>query len=289
MEYSETRIYKLAKESQRLARKVVKPYSSRFSKKTFTQDQHIAILCIKTKVTKKFYETEEVLSMMPPVQGALGLTQVPDYTTMCKALKRLRSRILVVLLYLSACLLPCSGETGIDGTCFDRRHSSKHYIKRCKIRIGSMKVTFIVDTKHMTILGVHITVTRKHDTQIIIPLVNKTAMKFLIKVLTGDKGYDDQKIRKELRSMGIRPLIRHREFKPVNKAQNARMKKKDYHQRSKTETVNSMVKRKYSDTLYTKTFWNQVKEVLFMAVVHNIERKIMVIYWRISIEPTNLK
>jgi hypothetical protein len=55
-----------------------------------------------------------------------------------------------------------------------------------------------------------------------------------------------------------------------------------------SETVNSMVKRKYDDTLHSKGYWSQCKEILLMAVVHNIERKISVfgfIYWRISTEP----
>jgi len=285
MEYSETRIYKLSLEAQRLAKKVVPKYSSKFSKKTYTQDQHIAVLCIKAKVTKKFYETEEALSNMPMVCEAIGLKQVSDYTTMRKAMGRLKTKVLIVLLYLSACLLPCTGNTSIDATGFDRRHNSKHYVKRCKILIKSMKVTFLIDTKQLTILGLHITSTRKHDTQIVMPLVNRAVESFLIKVLTADKGYDDKKIRDNLRLMGIRPLIRHREFKPIDIAHNARMKNKDYNQRVKNETVNSMIKRKYSDTLCTKTFWKQVKEVLFMAVVHNIERKLSVIYLRISIEP----
>jgi len=140
MEYSETRIYKLSLEAQRLAKKVVPKYSSKFSKKTYTQDQHIAILCIKAKATKKFYETEEALSNMPMVCEALGLSQVPDYTTMCKVMKRLKTKVLIVLLYLSACLLPCTGNTSADATGFDRRHNSKHYVKRCKILIKSMKV-----------------------------------------------------------------------------------------------------------------------------------------------------
>jgi IS5 family transposase len=209
MKYSETRIYKLSKESQRLAKKVVPAYSSKFSKKTYTQDQHIAVLCIKTKITKKFYETEDVLINMPMVQEVLGLNKVPDYTTMCKALKRLRSKVLIVLLYLSACLLPCSGKSSTDSTGFDRRHSSKHYVKRCKIKLKSMKVTFLIDTIYLTVIGVYITVTRKHDTQIIMPLVGKTVKKFLIEILTGDKGYDDKKVRDKLRCMGIRPLIKH--------------------------------------------------------------------------------
>lgn len=285
MKYSETRIYKLARETQKLAQEVVPPYSSKFSKKTYTQDQHLAILCIKTKAGRKYRDTEELLVNMPRVQEALGLDQVPDYSTMCRAMKRLRSKVLIVLLYLTACLLPPSGKAAIDSTGFDKRHSSRHYVQRCNMKLGSMKTTFIVDTDTLAILAVHATVTRKHDTKIILPMTRKARKKFEIKVLPGDKGFDDRGVREELREMGIRPLIKHREFRPIDKAHNARMNSGDYHQRSMTETVNSMLKRKYDDTLYTKGYWNQYKEILLMAVVHNIERKmdeICVICWRIA-------
>ena len=290
MKYSETRIYKLAKESQRLAKGVVPAYSNKFSKKTFTQDQHISVLCVKTKARQKLREMEELLVNMPRVREALGLPKAPDHTTMCKALKRLRSKVLAVLLYLSASVLPSEGKASIDSTGFDKRHSSKHYVKRCKMTLGSMKTTFMVDTDTLMILGVHMTVTRKHDTQIILPLFHDVSKRFVIKVLPADKGYDDRKVRNELRRFGVRPLIRHREYGSLDKAHNARMKREDYGQRSMSETVNSVLKRKYDDTLHTKSYWNQCKEILLMAVVHNIEREMSVltfIYWRISTEPNS--
>lgn len=274
MKYSETSIYKLACEARKLARKAVPAYSSKFSKHTYTQDQHIAVLCIQKKTRQKLRGTEELVADMPEVRKALGLEQSPDFTTMCRAMKRLKVKVLTVLLHLSACTLPVSGRASIDATGFDRRHSSKHYVKRCKMTLGSMKTTFIVDTGSLCILDIHATVTRKHDTKIILPLAEKACGKFRLKELPADKGYDDKDVRMALRPMGIRPLIKHREYKPRDKAHNARMKKEDYHRRSLSETVNSMMKRKYDDTLHAKGFWNQYREILLMAVVHNTERKI---------------
>ena len=274
MKYSDTSLYKIACEAQKLAQRVVPAYSSKFSKKTYTQDQHIAVLCIKSRVSRRLRDTEELLLNMPMVCETIGLTQVPDFTTMCRAMKRLRNKVLIVLLYLSACVLPVSGKASIDSTGFDNRHSSRHYVKRCKMKLGSMKTTFIVDTDTLAILAVHATVTRKHDSKIIMPLVRKVLKSFRIKVLPADKGYDDKIVREGLRRLGIRPLIKHREFKPIDKANNKRMKDKDYHQRSMSESVNSMVKRKHDDTLHTKSYWNQCKEIMLMAVVHNIERKL---------------
>jgi len=285
MKYSDTRVYKIACEAQRLARKAVPAYSSKFSKKTYTQDQHVAILCVKARISRRLRDTEELLLNMPQVCEAIGLKQVPDFTTMCRAMKRLRNKVLIVLLYLTASVLPASGKASIDSTGFDNRHSSKHYVKRCRMKLGSMKTTFIVDTDTLSILPVHATVTRKHDSKIILPLVKKAGKTFRIAVLPADRGYDDKAVRDELRRMGTRPLIKHREFKPIDKAHNKRIKSKDYHQRSMSETVNSMLKRKYDDTLYTRSYWKQCKEIMLMAVVHNIERnisKISFIYWRMS-------
>jgi hypothetical protein len=56
-------------------------------------------------------------------------------------------------------------------------------------------------------------------------------------VLVADKGYDDRKHRQRLRTAGKRPLIKHREFAPYDKAANARMDEALYHRRSLVETV----------------------------------------------------
>lgn len=272
MEYSETRIYKLACELDKLARNAVPEYSSKFSKKTFTQNQHVAILCIKVKLRQKLRETEEMLLNMPAICEAIGLRSVPDFSTMCKAMQRLKLKVFIVLLYLTACLVPCSGKAAADATSMDKRHSSKHYVKRCKMKLGAMKITLIIDTERLMILDVHVTVTRKSDMKIIMPLTEKALLQFVIKTLCADKGYDDKVIRDWLRSNGIRPLIPHREFNDKYKHYNEMMNQNDKHRRSLCETENSVIKRKYDDTLYTKSFWKQYKEVLAMCCVANIER-----------------
>jgi IS5 family transposase len=148
-----------------------------------------------------------------------------------------------------------------------------------------MKTTFLVDTETLTILDVHATVTRKHYTKILPPLLRRAMKRFLVEVLCADKGYDDQKIRDWLRSEGVMPLIKHWEFKPVDKAHNARMKKQDLCQRAMSETANSTIKRKYADTLTAKNYQNQKKEILLIATINNIGRRIETIcltYIRIS-------
>ena len=287
MEYNESNLYKFVSHTYQMSKKVVKPYCSRFSKKTYTQNQHLAILLLKAKTNTKFHELEELLVISPILQEALELKQVPDHTTMCRALQRLKPLVFQLLLVLSGGLKPASGKLAVDSTGFDRRHASKHYVKRAKMTLQSMKTTYAVDTDTLAILGVHTTVTRKHDSQIILPLVQKVKQNYPVKVCCADRGYDSKHVRDELRKAGVRPLIKHREFKPIHKAHNTRMKKEDYNQRVKGETVNSCTKRKTGDTLTTQTYWRQHKESLIKAITHNIDiyiNKTILAYARIAIK-----
>jgi len=82
--------------------------------------------------------------------------------------------------------------------------------KRAELTIQQLKVTLLVDAKVNAILDLHVTTTRKHDSQIAPSLIKRNPDD--IDVLLGDKGYDDQKIRRLARQHEVRPLIKHREF-----------------------------------------------------------------------------
>ena len=59
--------------------------------------------------------------------------------------------------------------------------------------IQQLKVTLLVDTEVNATLDLHVTTTRKHDSQIAPSLIRRNLEN--IDILLGDKGYDDQKIR----------------------------------------------------------------------------------------------
>jgi IS5 family transposase len=94
--------------------------------------------------------------------------------------------------------------------------------------------------------------------------------------LTGDKGYDDQKLRQLARDHGIRPLIKHREFTSLHKAWNARLDGDLYHQRNVNETVNAAIKQKFGAVVRSRRWWKQFRELLIKCVVHNVERGLAV-------------
>jgi IS5 family transposase len=180
---------------------------------------------------------------MPRIRSAIGLEEIPSPSTLCKAFNRLDMAVWRVLLNLSVRLLPTNGAVGIDASGFDRSHASKHYTKRTKLTIQQLKVTLLVDTKANAILDLHVTTTRKHDSQIAPSLIKRNTNE--VTILLGDKGYDDQKVRALAREDGVRPVIKYREFSSLHKTWNARLDADLYGQRIQNETVNSSLKPKY--------------------------------------------
>jgi len=209
---------------------------------------------------------------MPRIRSAINLDELPSPSTLCKAFNRLDMAVWRVLLNLSVTLLPTNGIVGVDASGFDRSHASKHYTKRTKLTIQQLKVTLLVDTKANAIIDLHVTTTRKHDSQIAPSLIKRNTGK--VEILLGDKGYDDQKIRALAREDGIRPLIKHREFSPLHKAWNARLDANLYGQSSQNETVNSRLKRKYGAFVRSRQWWKQFREFVVGCLIHNIDKSL---------------
>lgn len=89
-------------------------------------------------------------------------------------------------------------------------------MKRTELTIQQLKETLLVGTKVNTILDLHVTTTRKHDSKIAPSLIKRTPKG--IDILLRDKGYGDQKIRRFACEYEVHSLIKHREFSPLHKA-----------------------------------------------------------------------
>ncbi len=50
-------------------------------------------------------------------------------------------------------------EASIDASGYDRHYCSKHYVKRCKMTFGSLKVTKIIDVRRLSVYRIHCTTT----------------------------------------------------------------------------------------------------------------------------------
>ena len=267
-----SRLLQFVEQAFHLARRAVARFSSKFSKRRCTLHQHIVLLCLKVRKNTTYRTLLDELIEMPRIRRAIQIEELLSPSTLCKAFDRLDMAVWRVMLNLSVTLLPTNGVVGIDASGFDRSHASKHYTQRTKLTIQQLKVTLLVDTKTNAILDLHVTTTRKHDSQIAPSLINRNTSE--VSILLGDKGYDDQKIRALAREENIRPLIKHRGFSSLHKAWNARLDADLYGQRSQNETVNSRLKRKYGAFVRSRHWWKQFRELVVGCLTHNIDKSL---------------
>ena len=265
-----SRLLRFVEQAYHLARRAVARYSSKFSKRRYTLHQHIVLLCLKVRKNTTYRTLLDELIEMPRIRNAINLDELPSPSTLCKAFNRLDMAVWRVLLNLSVRLLPTNGVVGIDASGFDRSHASKHYTNRTRLTVQQLKVTLLVDTRVNAIIDLHVTTTRKHDSQIAPSLIKRNTGD--VDVLLGDKGYDDQKVRALARESDVRPLIKHREFSSLHKAWNARLDADLYSQRSQSETVNSRLKRKYGAFVRSRLWWKQFRELAVGCLTHNIDK-----------------
>jgi hypothetical protein len=79
----------VAKEALRLASEALPAYSSKYSRKDFTQHQLFAVLALKTFLKTDYRGVAQHLADFAELRQDLGLSKVPDHSTLCYAAKRL--------------------------------------------------------------------------------------------------------------------------------------------------------------------------------------------------------
>ena len=79
----------VAREALRLAQEALPAYSSKFSRKDFTQHQLFALLALKTFGKTDYRGVVQLLQDFAELRQDLGLDKVPHYSTLCKAAGRL--------------------------------------------------------------------------------------------------------------------------------------------------------------------------------------------------------
>jgi IS5 family transposase len=232
----------------------------------------VSLHCLRIYLEKSYREALDLLSEMPQILAEIGLEEgdLPDHSTLVKAFDRFEMKVWRVLLRLSAQLHDTADHAAMDATFFDRETASKHYCRRTNYRVQTLKTTALVDTKTQAVLDVHCTTEKRHDTQIGWQLALRNAGE--IASLAADKGYDWQQLREKLRADDVRPLIKHREFRPIDCAHNARIDGSLYGQRALSETVFSTIKRTLGHAVRARAWYREFREIVLMCAVYNIKR-----------------
>src|SRR5688500_12282723 len=118
-----------------IGKRVMLLYRSKYSKHTLTQPQLLAILCLMRYEDWTFREAEVRLSEHQELRQALGLRQVPDYSTLYRFMRRLDAALLHQVLAETVRRYPLEDAdpgriVAVDGTGLTPGAVSTFFVKR---------------------------------------------------------------------------------------------------------------------------------------------------------------
>ena len=250
-------------------------FNSRFSNRIYDNHQKMIILIFRQKMRMTYRGIVRFFRFSSLARALLNLRSIPDHSTLVKFHKRINATILDGLL--------CKKEvitSAIDSSGFETTHMSYHYANvwnrqdKRKYR-RYLKVSIAIDTDSQYILSQKIRIGPRNDNIDFESVMKNIKCKFVV----ADKGYDSKSNRYfVLRKMKSYPHIPYRK---ISGRDYERLgvplifDEKIYHQRSKVETVFSVIKRKYGCFVLSKSFETQKKEILMRIIAYNIDRKII--------------
>ena len=279
------------------AKNALPEYASRYSPKKFTQHQLFACLVLKIFWKTDYRGIVAMLADLPELRNVIGLTQVPHFTTLQKAEKRLLRSSAGGALLRSTIRLAIKTKimkrkvklAAIDSTGFESHHISSYFVKRrqrgCKELYQTTKYTrypkasIICDSQSHIILAVKPGRGPSPDISDFKSTVGQAHSYVSIETILADAGYDSEANHHYARDiLGIRTVIPPKHGRPSSKPPCGRWRRlmykrfdrEKYGQRWQIETVNSMIKRLQSSALRAHEYWSQQREIVLRILTHNV-------------------
>lgn len=299
---NETQYIKYAKRIIELCKRAgIKKYNSRFSNKLYDNYQHITLLTIRQYEQKGYERFIKDLPDKSYLIEFLKLEILPHFTALHKFAKRIKQTVLELVLAMALARTGIKKIVGgVDGTGNKPNRASFYYVYRLeyfarknkkkkrgrpkkKRKIRRFIKTFpFVELRKQIPIAVLFSRRSGNEAPYFKPVAKK-AMKCgkPFKEIPLDMGYDAEYvhefIREEMSALSIIPA--RNENVPVWRTQGRYRKqmkrgysKKKYHQRSKNETVNYVVKQLMGDMVYALDWRMQNKELLFRYIMYAVYR-----------------
>lgn len=127
----------------------------------------VSILCLREREDETFRSVVDKLKVMGPIREIFGLNrhELPDSSTVYKAMDRLTMTMIRQLLQRTISLFALGEIKAIDASGFDRVAATRRYAHRTEYRFVAIKTTLLTDCKTGAILDIHCATSRPHDTQ----------------------------------------------------------------------------------------------------------------------------
>lgn len=283
----ESRYVQFARRAYEEAKASLPNYTHRNSPKTYTLPQLAACVMLKFYLNMTYRDAEEWLLATDKVCEVLELEQVPNYSTLARAYRKLTK---AQLDQMQRHLLDESQveEEAIagDSTSFSLSQASSYYRTRSgKSYSDWVKGGYAVGIKTQLIVGSSAQAGRLPDFGFLKRL-KRQARRYGRKVkgrrawfFLGDSGFDAKEITDGDLVYPIRRYGKIVDPKRKERADLVSQARLDglFGYRWLVETVNSVIKRKFGDTIRSRIWFLQRREPIIKGLVYNIHRLIVLL------------
>lgn len=276
-----------------VARQSLPAYSHRYSPKKFTQHQLFACLVLKNFLKTDYRGVTAQLQDCRTLQDLLGLTQVPHYTTLQKAARRLllsvsAKKLLDATVREQLGRRQCVPLAAIDSTGLECTAASGYFVRRRASVAGPWKtVTYhrypklgvICDVQSHFILAFGTRRGPKPDVAEFKSLLDDALSRVRLTAIVADAGYDSESNHCHARQVHrVRTTIPPKHGRPTDKPAAGRHRRlmqvrfnaDAYRQRAQVETVISMIKRRQGSHVRGVTYHSQCRDLRLMVLTHNV-------------------
>lgn len=278
---SESRYVTVARLAYELAEQTMPRYAHPKSPHHFTQPQLVACVLLMFYLDVSYRDMEEWLLASDQVCQVLELARVPDHSTLSRTFKKLRQQDLTALneALLKQLVVDAEAVIAGDSTSFRLSQASAYFqTRRGQTYREWIKGAYAVGVASRLVLAWRSSVGSRTDFDFLRPLKRQAApygRKHKGRrdwLFVADAGFDAQGVT----DLDLIPPIRRfgKLVDPLRKARAdlvaaARLDGL-FGQRWQVETVNSVIKRKFGDTIRSRSLRLQKREPLVKALLYNL-------------------
>ena len=259
--------------------------------------------------TYKVYSTVSARRFMTDMREAESkglVAHAPCYNSIFKVIESAEVTPIIQSLITTSSLplRAVESDFAVDSTGFGLQRFYRHYTAKYGHEINMrdyIKVHAMIGVKTHIVTAATVTDRDRHDITQFKPLLEHTAQNFEMVEVSADKAYSSREMIAHIDQMGIAPFIPFRSNSKVKASMKNpawdklfhyyNFKREEflahYHKRSNVKSAFSSIKRKFGDTIRSRTDVAQTNEVLLKLLAHNIVCLVHSIH-ELGIDPTFL-